>query len=53
MAAVVSGFPPAREHIRSQEIIAASDLLFLKTWPFASQNERDIFVKSNFASFVC
>ncbi|KAJ7830777.1 hypothetical protein B0H13DRAFT_1915775 [Mycena leptocephala] len=42
--------PPAREHIRSQEIIAASDLLFLETWPFASQNERDIFVKSNFAS---
>ncbi|KAJ6556846.1 isoprenoid synthase domain-containing protein [Mycena vulgaris] len=52
MSTVVCTFPPARDHIRAAEIRAATDSFFLDNWPFASQEERDLFVRCDFASFT-
>jgi Leu/Phe-tRNA-protein transferase len=52
MSTLVSAFPPARNHIRADELIAATDSFFLETWLFASQEERDLFVRCDYGSFI-
>ncbi|KAJ6536246.1 isoprenoid synthase domain-containing protein [Mycena capillaripes] len=53
MPAVLSVFPPAREHIRAKEIIAATHIFFLENWPFASQKQQDIFLLCNLPLSIC
>ncbi|KAJ6559610.1 isoprenoid synthase domain-containing protein [Mycena capillaripes] len=50
--APVSAFPPARKHLRQDDLIAANDSFFLEAWPFVSPAERDFFVQWNLGSFV-
>ncbi|KAJ6536351.1 isoprenoid synthase domain-containing protein [Mycena capillaripes] len=52
MPTVVSTFPPARNHARAEELIAATDFFVLDRWPFESQQERDFFVSCDYASFI-
>ncbi|KAJ7898341.1 isoprenoid synthase domain-containing protein [Mycena olivaceomarginata] len=53
MSTVVSSFPLARDHIRADELIAATNSFFLERWPFVSQGQRDFFVRCNLPSFIC
>lgn len=52
ISTVACAFPPARDHIRAVEIRAATDTFFLEAWLFASQKERDLFMRSDFGSFT-
>ncbi|KAJ7678738.1 isoprenoid synthase domain-containing protein [Mycena olivaceomarginata] len=41
--------PPARNH---DELTAVTDSFFLDAWPFESQDQRDLFVKCGYATWV-
>ncbi|KAJ6532334.1 hypothetical protein DFH09DRAFT_1182403 [Mycena vulgaris] len=44
---------PARIHPRADELSAETYAFFLETWPFTSQGQRDLFVRSNLPLGLC
>ncbi|KAJ7865048.1 hypothetical protein B0H14DRAFT_2440492, partial [Mycena olivaceomarginata] len=45
-------FLPAGNHPRADEPTAATDAFFLDSWPFQSQDQRDLFVRCEYGSFI-
>ncbi|KAJ6499474.1 isoprenoid synthase domain-containing protein [Mycena vulgaris] len=52
MSTLPTLFPPAREHARVKELSADTNSFVLESWPFASQAQRDFFVRCEFAAFM-
>ncbi|KAJ7928191.1 isoprenoid synthase domain-containing protein [Mycena leptocephala] len=52
MSTLPTPFAPARDHARAKELIADTNSFVLESWPFASQEQRDLFVRCDFAALM-